>query len=197
MRLWGDKLSDAEAAVENFRQLPGTGVQGRVNGREYSIGSLDMAAGQGVKLSRTAQDFIEKAQSAGATVVVLVSDAEWLGLFAIADKVRPEAAEVIRQLSAMGIVTELLTGDAEAPARHIAAQVGISSVSARMLPADKAARIAELKRHGRRVAMFGDGVNDAPALAEADVAIAVMSGTDIAMDVAGLTLTDGTIADLP
>ena len=197
LRLWGDKLSDAEAAVENFRQLPGTGVQGRVNGREYSIGSLDMAAGQGVKLSRTAQDFIEKAQSAGATVVVLVSDAEWLGLFAIADKVRPEAAEVIRQLSAMGIVTELLTGDAEAPARHIAAQVGISSVSARMLPADKAARIAELKRHGRRVAMFGDGVNDAPALAEADVAIAVMSGTDIAMDVAGLTLTDGTIADLP
>lgn len=197
LRLWGDKLSDAEAAVENFRQLPGTGVQGRVNGREYSIGSLDMAAGQGVQLSRTAQDFIEKAQSAGATVVVLVSDAEWFGLFAIADKVRPEAAEVIRQLSAMGIVTELLTGDAEAPARHIAAQVGISSVSARMLPADKAARIAELKRHGRRVAMFGDGVNDAPALAEADVAIAVMSGTDIAMDVAGLTLTDGTIADLP
>lgn len=197
LRLWADKLSDAEAVAEDFRQLPGAGVQGRINGQEYAIGSLDMARQAGAKFSPVAQKFVDKAQSEGATVVVLLSGTEWLGLFAIADKVRPEAAEVIRQLSAMGIVTELLTGDAEAPARHIATQVGITKVSARMLPADKAARIADLRRHGRRVAMFGDGVNDAPALAEADVAISVMSGTDIAMDVAGLTLTDGTIADLP
>lgn len=195
--LWADKISDTGAEAEDFRQLPGAGVQGTVNGREYMVGSLDMAASRGVVFSDSARSFIEKGQQAGATLVVLLSGKEWLALFAIADKLRPEAAGVIRQLSAMGIATELLTGDAEAPARHIAAQAGIGRVSARMLPADKAARIAELKRQGRRVAMFGDGVNDAPALAEADVAIAVMSGTDIAMDVAALTLTDGTIADLP
>lgn len=194
---WADKVTDSTTQAEDFKHLPGIGVQGRIAGREYIACSPDIAVRQGVTLSVQARTFIDKAQQSGASLVVLMSGVEWLALFAIADKVRLEAADVIRQLSTMGIATELLTGDTEASARHIAAQAGIERVSARMLPADKVSRISELKRQGRRVAMFGDGVNDAPALAEADVAITLMSGTDIAMDVAALTLTDGTIANLP
>lgn len=194
---WAGEHGAKEASAADFQQIAGAGVAGKVAGADYTVCSLDYAATLSAELTKKEQEFAESMQRQGATVVVLLSGKRCLGLFAISDRLRPEAAPVIKRLKEMGIETILLTGDSEAPAAHIAREAGIDKVEARMLPADKASFVAGLRQQGKCVTMFGDGVNDAPALAEADVAISIMSGTDIAIDVAGLTLTDGTIADLP
>jgi P-type Cu+ transporter len=134
---------------------------------------------------------LARIEQAAHTAVVVAVDGKAAGVLGLADPVRPEAAEAIRLLADEGVQSQMLTGDAEAVARTVAAQLGITSFRASVKPADKEAAIAALTAQGRHVAMVGDGINDAPALAAADVGIAMSTGTDVAMQAAGITLMHG------
>lgn len=193
---WAEENGASASRLSDFRQLPGKGVEGMVNDKPYWLGSVNMARERGVRFTGAAETFLTGRQQEGAGIVALGSADTLMALFAIADTVRPEAAQTITGLHKLGIKTILLTGDAEAPAKHIARLTGIMTVKASMSPLGKADMIDELHRRRQRVAMVGDGVNDAPALAKADVAVALSSGTDIAMDVAGLTLVGGGLGRL-
>ena len=129
--------------------------------------------------------------ASGQTVSYLATDTGLLAVLGFSDTVKPEAANTIARLHRMGIRTVMLTGDGEGAAANVARQVGIDTVHARILPADKAAAVAALRADGSVVAMVGDGINDAPALAAADIGIAMGSGTDVAMETAGITLMRG------
>ena len=132
-----------------------------------------------------------EAQARGATAVLVAWDGEVRGLLAVADTVKPTSAEAVQRLHALGLRTVLLTGDNRATAEAVAAEVGIGEVIAEVLPADKAAVIRRLQAEGRVVAMAGDGVNDAPALAQADLGLAIGTGTDVAIEASDLTLVSG------
>jgi Cu+-exporting ATPase len=127
-------------------------------------------------------------EGAGRTVMTVAIDGIAAGLIAVADPVRPEAHEAVARLKAQGIETIMLTGDAEGVAQAVARELGLDRVRAQVRPEDKAEEVARLRREGKAVAMVGDGINDAPALAAADVGIAMGSGTDVAMETAGVTL---------
>jgi len=131
---------------------------------------------------------VERAGRDGQTVVYVLSADRVLGLIALADVVRPESQEAVRALRDRGIRVAMLTGDSHAVAHAVAAQLGIEEVFAEVLPGDKSATVAQLQSDGSRVAMVGDGVNDAPALAQADVGIAIGAGTDVAIESAGVVL---------
>jgi Cu+-exporting ATPase len=132
-----------------------------------------------------------EAEAQGRTAVLVAWDGELRGLLAVADTVKPSSREAVRRLHALGLRTVLLTGDNEATARAVAAEVGIEEVIAEVLPAEKAAVIRRLQEDGRVVAMAGDGVNDAPALAQADLGLAIGTGTDVAIEASDLTLVSG------
>ncbi len=136
-------------------------------------------------------------ESVGNTVIWVARDAELLGIMAIADPLRPESAPAVAELKRMGIRTLLLSGDAEAAVQEIGRQVGIDTARGAVKPADKSAEVAALQEQGYRVGMIGDGINDAPALAAADVGIAMGSGTDVAMETAGVTLMRANPALVP
>lgn len=168
--------------VSRFETLPGQGVQGEVAGQVLRLGS---PAWLGV----AGDTEVETLQAAGKTVVALVDAAQQvLALFAVADALRPGAASAVAALQRQGIRTVMLTGDHPRSAQAVAAQLGIDDVRAGILPADKAAAVQALKRDGAVVAMVGDGINDAPALAAADVSFAIGAGSDIAVEAADVTL---------
>jgi Cu+-exporting ATPase len=181
---------DAPAA-QAVRALPGRGVTGRVAGRTVRIGSARWAQELGVATGTLAEP-AAVLQASGRTVSwVLEGDdgaVRALGLLAFGDTPRPGAREAVARLAAMGVRSVMVSGDNRGAAEAVARAVGIDEVMAEVLPADKAAAIAELRRRGGTVAMVGDGVNDAPALAAADVGIAMGTGTDVAMASAGITL---------
>ena len=182
-------LTDAvSGAVEGFRYQPGRGVAGRVSGVDWAIGGPAWVEAQGAGLDASLAAALAAHEIDGHTVVAVARDGRAVGLLALADRVRADAAEVIAALRAEGLGVTLLSGDRAAVAHAVAATVGIEHVVAGVLPADKAEVIAGLQRAGRRVAMVGDGVNDAPALARADVGIALGSGTDISVDCAEVVL---------
>ncbi|WP_337662869.1 HAD-IC family P-type ATPase [Streptomyces cellulosae] len=139
----------------------------------------------------------EELAAGGRTAVIAAVDGRAAGLIGLADAPRQTSAQAVAELHALGVETVMLTGDNRATAEHIAARLGIDTVIAEVLPGDKAARIAELQRDGRRVAMAGDGVNDAPALAHADLGIAIGAGTDVAIETAGLVLMRSDPLDVP
>lgn len=174
--------------AEDFRSLTGKGVSVRVAGVEYWIGSRNLAAEYlpGVPESVTAQ--AERWQEAGKSVVWYGRGAELAALVAIADPVKPTSAEAVRELSGMGIEVHMLTGDGRKTAAAVAAELRIGRFEAEVLPDDKEQYIRVLQSQGHRVAMVGDGINDSQALARADVSVAMGKGTDIAMDVAMVTL---------
>ena len=174
--------------VEDFVATAGRGVEGDVGGSHVIVGSVAMLTERGVDVSSIERGGVEMAE-AGQTVVAASRDGVAIGLFGLIDTVRPSAVEAVRGLRSMGIHTVMLTGDNRRTAEAVAALVGIDEVVAEVLPGDKAERIAELKSEGRHVAMVGDGINDAPALALADVGIAIGSGTDVAIESADITLT--------
>ncbi len=184
--------------AEDFQALTGAGATGRVQGKHYFIGSPALFAERQVDLSDAAAR-IEALQAAGNTVVVIGTEREALGLIAIADPLRPEAADAIAGLKRAGIhKVIMLTGDNPRTAQAIAAQAGIDEVFAELKPEDKTRKVQELDRQYGRVAMVGDGVNDAPALAAAHVGIALgAAGTDVALETADVALMADDLSRLP
>lgn len=172
----------------DFATLPGRGVRASVEGRVLAVGGPNLLRELGVILPAEVEAFTANAAASGHGVVYLVDGREAIAGFAVADAVRPEAAEAVASLRGLGIEVAMLTGDAEVVARTVATQLGISTVYSQVLPEAKAAKIEALQAQGRRVAMVGDGVNDAPALATADVGIAMGAGTDVAVEAGDVVL---------
>ena len=182
--------------IEEFQAIKGQGIRARLDGQVLHIGGprlVESLASVPAAIAR----FREASEERGQTVVALVRDgdggqAEAVAAFALADVIRPESYEAVRRLHEMGVEVAMLTGDAEAVAASVAAELGIDTYFAEVLPQHKEEKVAALQREGKRVAMVGDGVNDAPALARADVGIAIGSGTDVAVASAGIILSRAT-----
>lgn len=177
--------------VESFANLEGRGVQGVVDGHAVLVGRETLLAEWSLKLSPALAATKASAESEGKTVVAVGWDGQARGILIVADTVKPSSVEAIKQLKALGLSPILLTGDNEAVARHIAAEVGIDEVIAEVLPQDKVDVVVRLQQEGKVVAMIGDGVNDAPALAQADLGLAMGTGADVAIEASDITLVRG------
>jgi Cu2+-exporting ATPase len=179
-----------------FRNVPGHGAGATVNGKAVLVGNRKLMLAQGVDIASIAQDR-ETLAATGRTAVLVAVDGAAVGVIALADAVRETAAAAVAALHDAGIQVVMLTGDNQATAERIAGQLNIDSVIAEVLPEDKSAKIVELQATGKRVAMVGDGVNDAPALAQADLGIAIGAGTDVAIDTADVVLMRSDPLDVP
>jgi P-type Cu+ transporter len=179
------------ATVLAFANHPGSGVEGVVEGKRILAGRPTLLSESGIELTMALKTKLAEAQTTGATAIVAAIDGRAAGLFVVADSPKPTSADAITQLKSLGLRPILLTGDNEFVAKSVAASVGIADVIANVAPADKVARIKELQAQGRVVAMVGDGVNDAAALAQADLGLAMGTGTDAAIQAADLTLVGG------
>ena len=185
----------ATAPIEGFESLTGRGVKGKCQGQTYYAGSRRLVEGK--RIAPALQEAAAAWEAEGHTLVWFADDTEALAVIAIADRIKPSSVEAIRTLQAEGIEVHLLTGDNEATAASIARQTGIAKYKAGVLPQDKAAYIRQLQQEGKVVAMVGDGINDSAALAQADLSIAMGSGSDIAMDVAKMTLISSDLRKIP
>lgn len=181
------------STVTGFEAIKGKGVRGLIDGVEYFAGNTKLIQDLGLSFDT---ESITKETTEGKTPVLLATKEKLLGVFMVADAIKPEAIEAVKNLHKLGIKVVMLTGDNKNTARYIADQVGIDEVVAEVMPADKLAKIKELQSKGYVVAMAGDGVNDAPALAQADVGIAMATGTDVAIESAGITLLHGDVSKI-
>ncbi|MDE2626257.1 MAG: copper-translocating P-type ATPase [Burkholderiales bacterium] len=175
------------ASVSEFTNIDGQGTQAVIDGRLALLGNSRLMQDKGVALGALAADS-QRLQGQGRTVVHVAHGGTLIGLIAIADAVRPTSAQTIEALHAKGVQVAMLTGDNRATAERIASELGIDIVYADVLPGDKAAKVRELQAQGKKVGMVGDGVNDAPALTQADVGFAIGAGTDVAMESADVVL---------
>ena len=182
----GRNLPTLQAA--DFEVLPGRGAQARVNGRSIVIGAPRLLTGGKVTVPPEVEELTTTWASEGKTVLYVVAEGRLLGAFAVEDEIRPESKEAITELHRFGIRVAMITGDSKAVADSVARRLGIDEVAAEVLPADKASAVKRFQSGGKRVAMVGDGVNDAPALSTADVGIAIGAGTDVAIESAGIVL---------
>ena len=176
--------------ASEFNALPGQGIEARVDGRTLLLGNRTLLEGQGIDIS-AASDHSQQLADAGKTPMLVACDGQLIGLIALADTLKDSSAAAIAALHRLGLHVAMLTGDNQQTATAIARSIGIDEVLAEVQPDQKAARIEQLQQQGRRVAMVGDGINDAPALAQADVGIAIGTGTDIAIEAADMTLISG------
>jgi Cu+-exporting ATPase len=183
--------------VDGFQALAGLGAVGVVGGRRVLAGSRRLLVDQGVPVPAGLDAAVDRLESAGRTLVLVAVDGVAVGVLGLADDVRPTAREAIAQLRAMGLRTVLLTGDTERAGAAVGAALGVDETIAGVLPADKARVITELQQQGRRVAMVGDGINDAAALASADLGMAIVTGTDIAMRSADVILVRDDLRAIP
>ena len=183
------------AEPESFEALPGEGVHARVDGRDVWIGTPDLARAHG--FAELGDGMVSHHQAAGKTVLVGTIDGEPGAVLAVADVVKASAKEALAEVKRMGLRTLLVSGDARRTAQAIARELGIDDVRAEVRPGAKADLVAQLQREGHRVAMVGDGVNDAPALARADLGIAIGSGTDVAIATADIVLVGGDPRGVP
>ena len=176
---------------EDFANVEGKGVQGVVDGHAVLVGRESLLADWSQHLSPDVAAAKAAAEAEGKTVVAVGWDGQARGVLVVADTVKPTSAEAIQGLKGLGLTPVLLTGDNEAVAKRIAAEVGIDQVIAEVLPKDKVDVVARLQGEGKVVAMVGDGVNDAPALAQADLGLAMGTGTDVAIEASDITLVRG------
>ncbi len=190
------KESVALKSVANFSAIVGKGVQGDIDGTRYTLGNEDLMRDLGLGVSSFASEVEALREMSGATVMFLASDKQLIGYVAVADPIKPSAEAAVKSLRDAGVRVILATGDAPGTARAVGAKLGFGAddIRANVKPEDKADLVAQLKAQGHRVAMAGDGVNDAPALAAADAGIAMGTGTDVAMESAGVTLVKGDLS---
>ena len=174
-----------------FASVTGGGARGTVDGKEVLVGRRDWLAEQGIADVALLDERVDALERQGRTVMRIAVDGRLAGIIAVSDPIKPSAAEAVRSLHAKGLRIIMLTGDSEQTARTVAGQLGIDEFRAGVKPEGKHALVRSLRAEGRRVAMAGDGINDAPALAEADVGIAMGTGTDAAIESAGVTLVKG------
>jgi P-type Cu2+ transporter len=171
-----------------FEALAGRGAQARLDGRLVQVGGPRLLQDLGADPPAAIREMTDGWAKEGRTVLHVIDDGNVIGALAVEDEVRPESADAVRRLHRMGVTVAMITGDSQAVADSVALRLGIDEVAAQVLPADKAAAVGRFQAGGRRVAMVGDGVNDAPALATADVGIAIGAGTDVAVESAGIVL---------
>ncbi len=183
--------------ASEFEYIPGRGVRGTVEGRRLSAGGPNLLAANGAEAGPALRAAVDRAAANGQGVIYLLDGNQVVAVFAVADAVRPESREAIRRLHDRKIEVVMLTGDAQAVADAVAKELGIDTVFAQVLPEQKAARIKELQAQGKKVAMVGDGVNDAPALVTADVGIAIGAGTDVAVEAGDIVLVRNDPRDVP
>jgi Cu+-exporting ATPase len=187
-------LSLSVPDAERFAAIPGRGVSAAVEGKASFAGNAELMAENGIDASMAAAD-VQRLGDEGKTVIHVAQEGLLLGLIAVADVIKPTSPAAIAKLHELGVRTVMLTGDNEAAARAIAAKAGVDEVRARVMPEGKARVIQELQEKGNRVAMVGDGVNDAPALVTADVGMAIGAGTDIAIESADIVLMKSDLMD--
>lgn len=191
-----EKLGDLPA-VDGFANLRGLGVEGDVEGRRVTLGRLRLLSERSFEVPGDLTSAVTRAEAGGSTAVTVGWDGRARGVLMVADAVKPTSAEAISLLKSAGLTPIMVTGDNEAVARTVAAQVGIDEVVAGVLPQDKVDTVVRLQRDGRVVAMVGDGVNDAAALAQADLGMAMGSGTDVAIEASDLTLVSNDLRAVP
>ncbi len=182
--------------VTGFEALKGRGARATSEGHEIYVGGPRLLEMLNLAPPPALAAFVEQAGNKGQSAIYLVSAGQPVAAFALADVVRPESKEAVQRLHDMGVQVAMLTGDSEAVAKAVAAELGIDQYFAQVLPENKDQKVAELQRQGKRVAMVGDGVNDAPALTRADVGIAIGSGTDVAVESAGIILVKSNPLDV-
>jgi Cu+-exporting ATPase len=186
----------ALADVEGFEAVSGQGIVGLVEGHRVAVGTERLMAGQGVSLDGLEVE-VSRLQAEAKTAMLVAVDGRAAGVIAVADTIKEGSRQAVAELKRLGLEVVVLSGDNQRTAQAIAAQVGVDRVVAEVLPADKVAQVRALQDAGRFVGMVGDGINDAPALAQAEVGIAIGTGTDVAMEAADVTLVSGDLRGVP
>lgn len=181
--------------VQEFQAVPGKGIQGKIQGIQYYAGNLKFMEERQIDTSKVEKQ-VERLAEEGKTPLIFATEEQVLGILAAADLVKPTSAQAIRELKKLGIQVIMLTGDNERTAKAIQKQLDLDTVIAEVLPQDKEREVAKLQAEGKTVAMVGDGVNDAPALARADVGIAIGAGTDVAIESADIVLMKNDLLDV-
>ena len=179
--------------AESFAAVPGKGLKAKFEGRDVLIGNRKLMNEGSIDLTRM-EDEISSLEEQGKTAMIVSVDGKLAGIIAVADQIKNTSLTAIKELQDMGLQVYMITGDNERTAKAIASQVGIGNVVADVLPEHKASKVEELKGQGKHVGMVGDGINDAPALAAADVGFAIGTGTDVAMEAADITLMRGDLS---
>ena len=191
-------LQDARSvSIDNFESITGRGVKGESNGKAYYAGNRKLLEENRIAVSRSLSDEAARLPADAQTVIWFADSENALAIAGITDQIKPTSIQAVSELQAAGIEVCMLTGDNEATAREIARKAGILHYKAGVLPQDKAAFISDLQKNGRKVAMVGDGINDSAALAQADLSIAMGGGSDIAMDVAKMTIISSDLTKIP
>ena len=187
----------AKSSVDGFRAITGKGVAATVDGQEYFVGGPALLEAEAASVPTALREAADRAATRGQAAIYLLRGGDALAVFVVADAIREESREAVNALHERGVQVAMLTGDAQAVADAVAEELGIDTVFAEVLPEDKASRIRELQDRGQQVAMVGDGVNDAPALATADIGIAIGAGTDVAVEAGHIVLVRSDPRDIP